>query len=193
MFWLLLVFFIRLGVGGILILAGWSKLRIEESAFLKVVLAYELLPQGLAKALTRSLPPLEILVGSLLILGLLTSLAYIAGIILLLIVTSAVIIALLRAKDISCGCFGIKEQAKPIRWNLVIRNVILILGLGFAYASEGSVLTFDSWLSNIGTGLHWLIGLLTILGIEGAIYWYSRSRHKSHRQTMANLPQQAAS
>jgi uncharacterized membrane protein YphA (DoxX/SURF4 family) len=70
-FLLIATFFARIVVGLLFIVAGWSKLRAGESFFLRTVLAYELLPQSLSLAVARSLPLVEVVIGSMLLLGLL--------------------------------------------------------------------------------------------------------------------------
>jgi uncharacterized membrane protein YphA (DoxX/SURF4 family) len=95
----------RLVVGGVWIVAGAVKLT-EPAASIAAVRAYELLPGSVAEAVGYVLPPLEMVIGIALVLGLMTRGA--AAISALLFVAFIVGIASVwaRGMEINCGCFG---------------------------------------------------------------------------------------
>src|SRR4051812_35598623 len=103
----------RLGLGLIFLLSGLTKLGVA-GAFQVSIESYEMpLPSGLVHAMAVGLPPLELGLGAWLVLGLFTrfSAAISGG--LLVIFLIAMIQAVFRGLDPSCGCFlgGAQENA----------------------------------------------------------------------------------
>jgi uncharacterized membrane protein YphA (DoxX/SURF4 family) len=95
----------RLVTGGVWIWAGLLKLPHPQES-VQAVRAYQLLPGDTAVPVGHLLPVLEVVVGALLVLGLLTrGAAVVSG---LLFVAFIIGIASVWARDISidCGCFG---------------------------------------------------------------------------------------
>ena len=95
----------RLVVGGTWIWAGWLKLP-DPEASVTAVRAYQLLPPGVADAVGRGLPPVEIAVGVLLVLGLFSRAAAAASALLLAAFIVGIASVWVRGIPISCGCFG---------------------------------------------------------------------------------------
>lgn len=95
----------RVLVGTVWVVAGVLKLPAPEDN-VRVVRAYDLLPEGIVPVVGHGLPVLEILVGLCLLLGLLTRVA--AGMSVLLLVAFVVGVgsAWARGLSIECGCFG---------------------------------------------------------------------------------------
>jgi len=95
----------RLGLGGVLILAGSLKIADPQQAALAVQ-AYKLLPNGVAEMVGYGLPLVELGIGVALIVGF--------GTRLMAIFTGALMVAFLigvssawaRGLSIDCGCFG---------------------------------------------------------------------------------------
>jgi uncharacterized membrane protein YphA (DoxX/SURF4 family) len=161
--------FVRIAVGALLLVAGTAKIRAGESRFFQVVLAYDLLPRIAARWLARLLPLAEVGVGLLLILGLLTVPATLAGLLLLLTFTSATALALARGKEIPCGCFGLRETVRPMRWTIVLRNLILILGLLAVLVAGDRLPAVDRLLSGLGITSQWLAGLAVACAVALSI------------------------
>lgn len=165
----------RMLVGILFIVAGWSKLHAGKSIFLQTVLAYELLPRPLASAVARSLPLMEVMVGSMLFVGLFTQPFAYFGVALLIMVTGAVVIALIQKKTISCGCFGPKEKVAPMRWTIVIRNVVIMLMLSIVSTQNKEVLALDNILkAYVGNTESWSISLLMAVVLILLSYLYTR-------------------
>ena len=96
-----------------------------------------------AAGIARWLPPVEILTGGLLIIGLFTPLAAVAGFTLLLVFAGAVGLAVWRGKEVNCGCFGAANKSKA-QWKIVYRNLALMAMLLPALAGNGG------WLALLG-------------------------------------------
>ena len=95
----------RLVLGGVWIAAGLTKIT-DLDASVRAVRAYRLLPEPVAQVLGAGLPPMEILLGLLLVVGLTVRAA--AGVSALLLAAFVIGIASVWARGlrIDCGCFG---------------------------------------------------------------------------------------
>jgi uncharacterized membrane protein YphA (DoxX/SURF4 family) len=101
--WLTLL--IRLGLGVVLLLAGYLKaIHPQKSAM--AVRAYELLPVSVANLFGYILPWFEIGVGALLILGVAVKISALLGGVTMAIFIFAIAQAWARGLSIDCGCFG---------------------------------------------------------------------------------------
>lgn len=95
----------RLGLGGILLYAGYLKAFTPEKSMM-AVRAYELLPIWLANIFGLVLPWLEIGAGILLIIGVGIRYAAVFGSALMIAFIIAIAQAWARGLSIDCGCFG---------------------------------------------------------------------------------------
>jgi uncharacterized membrane protein YphA (DoxX/SURF4 family) len=118
---------VRLMAGGILVTAGIAKVRIGHVAVAKSVVAFGVLPIGLARVWARILPWVEVGLGCWLVTGLFTSVAAIAAALLMVLITGAVAQALIRGRIVPCGCFGVASEL--LSWPVVVRNSVVIAAL----------------------------------------------------------------
>ncbi|MEW9548581.1 MauE/DoxX family redox-associated membrane protein [Nonomuraea sp. NPDC050783] len=95
----------RLVLGGVLIAAGALKIG-NPSDSVVAVKAYQLLPDSVAVAVGYALPILEIVVGVLLVVGLLTRVAAAIAALLMLAFVFGIAWAWAHGLRIDCGCFG---------------------------------------------------------------------------------------
>jgi uncharacterized membrane protein YphA (DoxX/SURF4 family) len=95
----------RLGLGGILLYAGYLKVFTPEKSMM-AVRAYELLPIWMANIFGLVLPWLEIGAGILLIIGVGVRYAAMFGSVLMIAFIIAIAQAWARGLAIDCGCFG---------------------------------------------------------------------------------------
>ena len=95
----------RLGLGGVLLYAGYLKAFTPDKSMM-AVRAYELLPIWLANAFGIILPWLEMGAGLLLIVGVAVRYAAIFGAVLMVAFIIAIAQAWARGLSIDCGCFG---------------------------------------------------------------------------------------
>lgn len=118
--------FARLFTGGTLLLAGMGKLP-ERMQFIDLVAAYHVLPYPIAVVYGTVLPWIEIIVGSLLVVGVFIRLA---AILIIPLMTSFIIansISLYRGKIVCDSCFGGIIIAIPTPVALLLD--FLLLGL----------------------------------------------------------------
>ncbi len=96
---------VRLLLGGVFLAAGGLK-AIDPSSSVAAVQAYQLLPGGVATLVGWGLPFVEIALGLLLVVGVLTRGVAVASGGLLAVFIVAVVSAAVRGLSIDCGCFG---------------------------------------------------------------------------------------
>jgi len=150
----------RLLVGGVFLIAGFAKLKAPASRFIRAVLGYELLPKPLAVVWARILPWVEVVAGSLLIVGLWSRFAVVLSTALLLMFSFAMAISLFQGKDQECGCF---KTLTPVQWRLVYRNLALMGLLLPVYAVSGGTWAVDVWLTPQPNSRPGFSGELTLL------------------------------
>lgn len=140
-----LVLSARIFLGLILVAAGFSKMA-SLGKFAKVVLGYELMPQPLARILSKILPFIEVFLGAMLLGDLLLPWSAIGAGGVFFLFSVAVGLNLLRGRrDIPCGCFSV-EQEHQLNWWMVVRNgVFVCLAAWIAFISSASLF-----------GRHWL-------------------------------------
>jgi uncharacterized membrane protein YphA (DoxX/SURF4 family) len=96
---------VRLTLGGVLLVAGYLKVGTPDKSQM-AVRAYEMLPISVANLLGLILPPVEIVIGVLLILGALTRVMAALGGFTMFVFIIAIAQAWARGLNIDCGCFG---------------------------------------------------------------------------------------
>lgn len=136
----------RIGLGGVFIFAGAAKLGYVDTLIWEIN-QYHILPHSLATIYGHVLPPLEIALGFLLVVGLfLRSSASVSGLVVLSFII-AKITALTRGLGISiCPCFG---PAVPLLMvhSLAIDFVLLALAFQILF-HRGEFLSLGPWLSS---------------------------------------------
>jgi len=138
----------RLVVGGVWLYAGWLKIG-DPAASVAAVRAYELLPGSLVSTVGYVLPPLEIVLGVALILGLLSRGAALLSGLLATAFIIGIASAWARGLQIDCGCFGdggAKADADlAYPWELA-RDVALVMLSAFLVRVRHRWLSLDRLL-----------------------------------------------
>lgn len=95
----------RLGLAAVFLVSG--ALKVVDPAQTRIaVRAYELLPPDLVGPVATALPLVELVLGTLLLVGAFTRWVALASGVLLVILMTAVAQAWARGLSIDCGCFG---------------------------------------------------------------------------------------
>jgi putative oxidoreductase len=125
---------LRLGLGGLLVVAGALKLR-APVAFATEIANYQLLP-ALAPYVAAVLPVVELVIGGALVVAprAWRRAAALGALALLAAFTVAVGSAFFRRINIDCGCFG--TGGGPITGLTLARNVALM-------AAAAAIVAFD--------------------------------------------------
>ena len=114
---------LRVLVGAVFVYAAYTKLRQSWLLFALSIDSYQLLPEWGVYAVARTLPWLELVLGTLLIAGLwLRYLSVVAAAILALFFT-VMVVAYFRGGGIDCGCFGVGE---PLSAKTLARDGVLL-------------------------------------------------------------------
>lgn len=95
----------RLVVGAVWIWAAWSKLG-NPRGFVQAVRAYDATPEWLSKAIGYGMPVLELCLGVLLVVGIVTRYAAALSGLLFVVFLIGLIQADARGIKLECGCFG---------------------------------------------------------------------------------------
>ncbi|GAC1388303.1 MAG: hypothetical protein NVSMB33_17900 [Ktedonobacteraceae bacterium] len=104
--------------------AALPKLR-HPKGFVLAVLEYHVLPFRLSRVYARLLPPLECLLGLLLLSGIAVRSAAIVLSLLVLSFIMGVGINLGRGRTLECHCFG-KTTKRMIGWKLLLEDIALL-------------------------------------------------------------------
>jgi uncharacterized membrane protein YphA (DoxX/SURF4 family) len=144
----------RLLVGAVLIVAGWLKIG-TPALSIQAVKAYELLPEAVATAVGYGLPIVEIVVGVLLVVGLLTRAAGVVSALLMLAFVVGIGSAWARGLRIDCGCFGgggklADGQSPNYLWEILRDGGLFLLGAWIIRFAPGR-LALDSALGMVQT------------------------------------------
>jgi uncharacterized membrane protein YphA (DoxX/SURF4 family) len=119
----------RLILGGVLFAAGYLKVGTPDKSQM-AVRAYEMLPISVANFLGLVLPPIEIVIGALLIVGALTRVMAALGGFTMIVFIIAIAQAWARGLNIDCGCFGGGGAVEPGETKY-FQEILRDLGLAF--------------------------------------------------------------
>lgn len=114
-------------VGGIMVLAALLKFG-HPGSFLREVGAYPFLPEG-AVCLARMLPPLELFIGTGLLVNRWTGACWLGTILLMGLFTPALVYAWSTDLYLTCSCFG-DAFRMPLPWAILRNAIILAVALG---------------------------------------------------------------
>ena len=138
----------RLLTGGVWIYAGAVKLS-DPYASVLAVRSYELLPASVAEPVGYLLPPLEIVIGVALVVGLLTRGAAVVSALLFVAFVIGIASAWDRGLEIDCGCFGgggyDPDAASKYPWEIA-RDAGLLLASVYLVWLRQSRLALDNLL-----------------------------------------------
>ncbi|HWX88750.1 MAG TPA: MauE/DoxX family redox-associated membrane protein [Rhizomicrobium sp.] len=141
----------RVCVGLVFLLAATQKAQ-HWRIFFGVIANYRLLPRVMVAPAAALLPPLEMIVGLLLLSAMVMPWGELAAVLLLALFAAAMAINLRRGHaHIDCGC-GQSFLAQTLSWTLVARNAVLAALLLPSLAPIGP-LTMPAALTGVGAGL----------------------------------------
>jgi len=112
-------------LGSVFMYASFDKMANPE-AFAKIIDNYHLLPYQLVNPLAIFLPWLELITGLLLITGKWVKGSLLIYNVLLVIFIIALVQALIRGLDISCGCFSVNPSSTSEVWLRVVEDIALL-------------------------------------------------------------------
>jgi len=131
--WILVI--VRLIAAGVFLYAGWQKL-IAPQEFADNIAAYQLLPVQAINIFALTLPPLELIVGCLLLIGFQRRLAAFSAVLMIVVFFVALASAIARGLNIDCGCFGSETSTKYGLWLALLRDCAMGAALLWVYLRE---------------------------------------------------------
>lgn len=134
----------RILLGGIFIFAGASKIG-HVGLLIAAIYRYQILPSGVASAYGHALPPLELILGMMILLGLFLTFSSLMLWIMLMSFIIAKIAAIAHGLDIgACSCLG---PSVPLmtREGLILDFVLLLLATQIIFR-RGDILVSGPWL-----------------------------------------------
>ena len=140
-----LVLLSRIFIGLLFIVSSLDKI-VDPAAFARSVSNYGLLSSWMPMVIATTLPWVELLCGFAMLFGIFLRGSSLLLSTMLVVFTLAVITALLRGLDISCGCFTQDPTAERIGWMKVVQNSSLIVLTLFLYYSESTKFTLQEFL-----------------------------------------------
>jgi len=139
---------IRLGLAGVFFTSGWPKF-VDSAGTIRSVRAFQLVPEVFVPAFGYALPVVELLLGVLLLVGLVTrvSAAITAG--LMVMFLFGIVMAWARGLEIDCGCFGSGDVVKDAVAGYIrdiLRDVGFLVLAALLWLRPRSALSLDGVL-----------------------------------------------
>ena len=131
----LLSLILRLSVGGILVYAALPKLA-HPDQFADIITDYRILPAALVPWLALTLPWLELITGTLLILGVATRAAAYLTTAMFVVFTAALVSAEARDLDIACGCFDVAAESGKTTESLWVSVLLVVSGIALVVLAD---------------------------------------------------------
>ena len=129
---------LRLVIGGVFIWASLSKLD-DPAIFASQVAAYDVLPQPLTEIVALVLPPMELLTGCMLIATKWSREAALVMLAMMAVFVVALVQAMARGLDISCGCFADEtlDRGTMALAVALLRDFLMIAPLVWIFSRPG--------------------------------------------------------
>jgi putative oxidoreductase len=124
--------FLRIALGLVFIVAGFIKAQ-DFQAFADSIASFDVLPNALINLIALSLPPFEILIGAMLVLGVQARGAAFSAMVLLAIFIVMLCQGLARDLKLDCGCFGSETPSTWKTGNGFARDVLLLVLASWVY------------------------------------------------------------
>jgi len=115
----------RLFLGSVFLVSGILKI-IQMEEFAISIVNYKLMSGSAVALLAMILPWLEVICGGSILLGLYYRGSTLLVFLMMLLFTGAVLTAIFRGLDISCGCFTQDPAVGKVGWMKILENLGLI-------------------------------------------------------------------
>lgn len=141
----------RIFLGTLLVISSVDKIA-DPAAFAQSIEDYRLISGTAATVAATVIPWMELLSGLALMAGVIVQASALLSGTLLFVFTLAVISAVARGLDISCGCFTQDPTVSRIGWLKVGENVVLIAVAAFLYSSKTIRFSLDQYIRSQQSG-----------------------------------------
>lgn len=127
--------------------ACWHKIR-HPDAFAVDVATYQILPLALVNLVAITLPWIELGAGVMLLVGFRARAGALMVTGMMLVFLAALIVALAKGLDMSCGCFASQGAAEdPISYRTVLRDLGWLALAVYVLLLDRQPLGLDSWIA----------------------------------------------
>lgn len=129
-----LTIIVRIVIGLLFVYSSIFKI-IDPSGFANSIAQYRILSDNLLPYAAIVIPYIELFAGICLLMGFNIRPAATAGIILMLVFITAIIINLAQGRTFECGCFELSHLgiSETIGWGLVVRDAVITMLLWSLY------------------------------------------------------------
>ena len=138
---------VRIFLGMMFIFSGIFK-AIDPYSFSKVIILYKIIPEIVVPYAAIVVPYVELMVGSLLIIGFRIRSVSFISILLMIVFTIAITVNVIRGESFDCGCFelsrfGINEDVSV---KLIIRDIVILVVFYIIFSAEKHFFSLDNTL-----------------------------------------------
>ena len=127
---------LRLVLGGVFIYASVYMIA-EPAEFARSIYNYRMMPEATINLMAIVMPWLELISGILIIIGpFVRGSALLIGLMLLVFIV-ALVSAIARGLDISCGCFKVGEGGRVVGLQTLIEDVLMLVAVFVILAFGG--------------------------------------------------------
>ena len=127
--------FVRIPMGGLFLYSGILKVA-SPQPFADSIASFEIVPHAVIGLVALGLPPLEILLGALLVSGSRMRAASFGALLLSVVFGLALGQALARGLQVDCGCLGSGQPSLLKTWFSLGRDILLIAASGWLYITS---------------------------------------------------------
>jgi len=136
---------VRIYLGLVFLFACYHKI-LDPAAFALDIATYQILPLALINLMAIVLPWVELVAAVMLIAAWHTRTAALLIIAMMAIFTVAIMIALAKGLDMSCGCFASQGAVDdPISWRTVLRDLGWLLLAVYIWVFDRRPIGIDGW------------------------------------------------
>jgi hypothetical protein len=135
----------RVLVGGVFVLAGFSKLLLPHAEVMALMQQYTVIPAAVIPLLATALPWLELVSGTALLIGWFTTPAALVVGAQLVAFSALMGVVLLAGIPITdCGCFGhVGLRETPLQ--VLLRDLVMLVLLVAVLGRQRDLLALDAW------------------------------------------------
>ena len=140
----------RVLVGGLFVFSGISKLILPHGEVMALVKQYQVIPDFMVSPIAAGLPWLELVSGTALCIGFMTTAAaWLIGIQLVGFSVLMVVVLVAQIPIDDCGCFGnLGIRETPL--HVLIRDLILLGILASVIVRQHDAWSIDAWADGAG-------------------------------------------
>ncbi|HNW28128.1 MAG TPA: MauE/DoxX family redox-associated membrane protein [Spirochaetota bacterium] len=143
---------IRVALGAMLAFTGAVKMT-DPASFGQIVARYGILPAELVPYAASFIPPLELILGLALLIGIKVRAAAALSVLLMTAFIAFLAVNMFRGRSFDCGCFpvhllgiGLGEKVGP--W-LLLRNCVFLACFALVYRADRHLFSLENFIEKV--------------------------------------------